>query len=711
MSEPSTLPLIRCGDCLKPVLNSQLYDQLYEQGLRGVAIFNEIERITGKKIRPCCRITLFNPTIINRVNEPLKITTDEAGNKYVEVGAGQLSRMLPVRTFYLTPQTPENKKIRSERTAAQYGESFGTFDLRVNLKSNEVKVYDETLKEQIWAVTLPKRGSLIANIIFIIDYVIKRGIDIVYYGELDELKILAQFFPQTTFYAYRSVGSNNKQGFTNNVKFSVNDLEIDLTLLSVRKSKIALIADVNLATSEKSLEKQEQFVTALKPIVSYLSFRPPYITKDRTEYKYFSGKLYYIPWGKSTSTETKLVVTAPYDKISYDLKNYESTLFYHNYTRRNDETRYRNLFMPSNGGNKVYSPSKDVNLPTITDPLGGENGEGGELARKTYLRFLNETKLELSSGELLNDYDTTYECYVLSEYIRYVDGKIASDARVFSVSDLGSSTLYKTLGLSAYITKMFSQPSNQLGTLRQKSKNVMVARPESSKQIGSYLSRRAGVSGGGERKEGTSTITNPFESAATGTAAAPAVETFANPFETGSMTNISQSNKHPNTTTSGFKIEVINETPVIKNEPIIVNPFASIGTTISNPFAAAPVSTVIPVVTSTITPAATPIVAPINTPFNPFNPVVSIPTTAPITSGTIFNPFAPIKPTPSNLSDVKGMPTSNIVGVPSNAPSSIRNPFAPIITNTSSGTSNAPQTATYNPFATASTYNPFAPKK
>ena len=78
---------------------------------------------------------------------------------------------------------------------------------------------------------------------------------------------------------------------------------------------------------------------------SMVKFRPPFpedfiikhIGKDYIEY--FPGIIYKQPFSKITSVETRLVISKDDINIKkrYNLKEYESQMFYHNVVSRNEE--------------------------------------------------------------------------------------------------------------------------------------------------------------------------------------------------------------------------------------------------------------------------------------------------------------------------------------------------------------------------------------
>jgi hypothetical protein len=79
-------------------------------------------------------------------------------------------------------------------------------------------------------------------------------------------------------------------------------------------------------SDENNIETQEKWMAALKPKISLLKFN----IKQTGEYP--KGDIYLPVWGKENAGDTTLLVRADDigAKISYDHKDYEQSMFFHN---------------------------------------------------------------------------------------------------------------------------------------------------------------------------------------------------------------------------------------------------------------------------------------------------------------------------------------------------------------------------------------------
>lgn len=111
--------------------------------------------------------------------------------------------------------------------------------------------------------------------------------------------------------------------------------------LTLNPDTLIFISDIRLFPSGSILESdilrdlrlQEKWAMMLKPSISLLKFRFPWMSDIKT-FKYLRGDILYGIWSPPLSTETRLVV---YQKdiieentINYKVSDYDDILFYHN---------------------------------------------------------------------------------------------------------------------------------------------------------------------------------------------------------------------------------------------------------------------------------------------------------------------------------------------------------------------------------------------
>lgn len=128
----------------------------------------------------------------------------------------------------------------------------------------------------------------------------------------------------------------------------------------------------------EDMKLQESWVLEMQPIESLLKFRLPWPKKNQDIFvSYLNGIVYWQPWAPHTSTETRLKPlrnpkTNQLEQKQWNIIDYEEKCFYHNCV-----TRENKLFM------------------------------------------LNGFQNALDPPELLNDFDSVAEAYILQEYLKW----------------------------------------------------------------------------------------------------------------------------------------------------------------------------------------------------------------------------------------------------------------------------------------------------
>jgi len=83
---------------------------------------------------------------------------------------------------------------------------------------------------------------------------------------------------------------------------------------------------------EADMDLQANIHKILKPFKSYLKFRLPYYDKKRGNLvkSYLDGDIYFLIWGGSHTSETRLLVHKNSDEKNYDNAKYENQLYHFN---------------------------------------------------------------------------------------------------------------------------------------------------------------------------------------------------------------------------------------------------------------------------------------------------------------------------------------------------------------------------------------------
>lgn len=124
----------------------------------------------------------------------------------------------------------------------------------------------------------------------------------------------------------------------------------------------------------RDLQMQKEWVTQMKPFQAMLKFRLPYPTASTPQYfPYFRGTVYYQAWNRSSSQETRLVPQKPLLVEEWSVTRYDELMAYQNRVRR-PYTKY-------------------------LSPLTGEEGD-------------------IDAPELLDDFDSALEIFILLLYLR-----------------------------------------------------------------------------------------------------------------------------------------------------------------------------------------------------------------------------------------------------------------------------------------------------
>ncbi len=302
-------------------------------------------------------------------------------------------------------------------------ETFTIDNLRVNLKSKKLP-YRSNAPDENKAVDWVTRKSLMSDIEFLSLYwddKIHINPICVYIGNTTKhITVLSRLFNKFTFYVYstnleisetdkikvfnyiptlnelakyqnnsflisdyQSTNYNDVQKSTFS-KYGLNIIDNVVPTEPIEMVKIALeeSENINEQNLANDLTLQRQWVNQMNPIFCSLRFKVPSNSKSFT---YFKGYVYFQPWSKQISYETRLVPSKEYNLGEWDNEEYQEILFNHNIDTRQN-IYYNNIF--------TYE----------TSPI--------------------------DDTELLNDYDSTLEAMILKIYIERTGISSVSDLYV-----------------------------------------------------------------------------------------------------------------------------------------------------------------------------------------------------------------------------------------------------------------------------------------
>lgn len=165
----------------------------------------------------------------------------------------------------------------------------------------------------------------------------------------------------------------------NDLSYTYHQLRLDGVMFSGLGSDEAndMVEKLTNSFAEDDMRKQLEWVEKMNPAQSMLKFRLPFSknVKDVKPYNYLKGLVYWQLYGPPSSAETRLVpvkVRGKFDYGNWDVEEYEQWTFHHNAITR-EVTEYNNFFI-----NKL---------------------------------------IPFNSPELLNDFDSTAECFILRMYV------------------------------------------------------------------------------------------------------------------------------------------------------------------------------------------------------------------------------------------------------------------------------------------------------
>lgn len=286
---------------------------------------------------------------------------------------------------------------------------FTSTDIYLN-DSDQQLAYFRRNKDQKKAIHWGQRKLIMSEIQFLTEYSLKKQESaVIYIGAApgNHIPLLSQMFSHITFYLYDPQPFHIQE--TDKIKIFQRYFTDDDALnwnkdgvLRIKDQNTYLISDIRTAdhlsmeleenetTIMSDMLRQKEWYLTINPTKALLKFRLPYSdfkpeTTDHWTFNYLNGKIYKQAWAPQTSTETRLVPEQGESVTDWDVIKYESQLFYHNTVVR-EKNRYLNL------------------ITGKTNPM--------------------------VKDELLNDYDSMLESYILLEYIKKY--KVSSSLSYYS---------------------------------------------------------------------------------------------------------------------------------------------------------------------------------------------------------------------------------------------------------------------------------------
>lgn len=102
------------------------------------------------------------------------------------------------------------------------------------------------------------------------------------------------------------------------------------------KGKLSMLISNQIIIDD--MKKQREWYEILEPEMAYLKFRLPYPDQSdvnqKHEFEYLDGHIYFLPWSRNTSTETRLLVAKKAKTKTYDIVKYEQQMFRYNVHER-----------------------------------------------------------------------------------------------------------------------------------------------------------------------------------------------------------------------------------------------------------------------------------------------------------------------------------------------------------------------------------------
>lgn len=235
--------------------------------------------------------------------------------------------------------TPSSVRIPFSTTMTRFNKTVG-YDKKETLSHNVHLGQRKLLLSEIQLLTLYYNNNVKSHPI------------VVYVGASPgtHLDFLHYLFPNVKFILYDAspIKLKNNDVYEIYKQYFTDETCIALKQRFAKSPNVDMlfVSDIRLgANSNKEFEDQVLrdnelqlgWMKILKPKYSLIKFRLSYNLKHGQTFEYVKGKVMFQMWPPETSGESRLLVTRANitTKHTYDFKNYEETLFFHNkWTRR-----------------------------------------------------------------------------------------------------------------------------------------------------------------------------------------------------------------------------------------------------------------------------------------------------------------------------------------------------------------------------------------
>ena len=183
--------------------------------------------------------------------------------------------------------------------------------------------------------------------------------------------------------------------------------------------------DETIIASEMDLQANAHKI--LKPYKSYLKFRLPYVNDSNVtvlERTYLSGDIYFLIWGRSHTSETRLVVHRDSDEKIYECVSYQDQLYHFN---KNERTFCYKHSARVQGFDHCYDCRAEVYV--------------FEKYLEIYDILSSVTLIQKSKFEALNWIDS-FRRMKIEEFIRFVNQQIRANRRQIDMKIILNTNVY-----------------------------------------------------------------------------------------------------------------------------------------------------------------------------------------------------------------------------------------------------------------------------
>ena len=263
-------------------------------------------------------------------------------------------------------------------------------DLFVNSEDPELP-YRRRKDEEKTSVSWGQRKLLLVLLQFLNLFWDKNKVEkpvVIYAGAAPgiNIKIVSELYPEVEFHLYDpapfKIKSTSKihlynEYFTDKTARKWADRNDIYFISDIRTADYTLVSnlDKNEAQILSDMKNQMNWHQIIKPVEAQLKFRLPYTGGNRPEtVEYLTGWVFKQPWAPQTTTETRLVPTSDPSDLTkkWNCMKYQSQMFHHNTIVR-ETYKYKN--------------------------------------------FINSDLTHLDEPELLNDWDSMTEAWILRDYL------------------------------------------------------------------------------------------------------------------------------------------------------------------------------------------------------------------------------------------------------------------------------------------------------